>query len=124
MNMPFLLGVSDFPLCISSAVPFLNRVNVSMQQPELFSVVLARRQDEVMSCQTQSSLHGGHEGSVEDHPVHTRGFDQLSKLHNVLRGTRNLRESMEEETPMNTVMQTTSHYIRFLIILLFAFIYN
>ncbi len=105
-NMPFLLGVSDFPLCIS-AVPFLNRVNVSMKQPELLSVVLARRQDEVMSCQTQSSLHSGHEGSVEDHPIHTRGFDQLSKLHDVLRGTRNLRESMGEETLMNTVMQTT-----------------
>lgn len=93
-----------------SDVPFLNRVNVRMKQPELLSVVLARRQDEVMSCQTQSSLHSGHEGAVEDHPIHTGGFDQLSKLHDVLRGTRNLRESLGEETLMymNTVLKTRS----------------
>lgn len=68
-----------------SVVPFLNRVNVGMKQPELLSVILARGQNEVMSRQTQGSLHSGHEGSVEDHPIRTRGFDQLSKLHDVLR---------------------------------------
>jgi len=76
-----------------SVIPFLNRVNVGMKQPELLSVILARGQNEVMSRQTQSSLHSGHEGSVEDHPIRTRGFDQLSKLHDILRGTRNLGES-------------------------------
>lgn len=61
-----------------------------MKQPELLSVVLAGGQDDVMSCQAQGALHSGHEGSVEDHPIHTRSFDQLGKLHDDLSGTTKL----------------------------------
>lgn len=59
-----------------------------MKQPQLLCVVLPGGENQVMSSQTKSPLHGGHERAVEDNPVHSRGLYQLRKLHDLSRQTR------------------------------------
>ena len=68
---------------VNSMSPFLYGVDVGVKQPQLLCTVLPGGEDEVVSGEAQGPLYGGHEGTMEDNPVHPGGLYQLSKLHDL-----------------------------------------
>lgn len=80
-------------------MPFLDGVDVGVQQPQLLGVVVAPRgQDEVVARQAEGALHGRVEGPVQHHVVGPRRLDQLRKLHGP-RGVAPLALGALVETP-------------------------